>query len=287
MGLAIAVRRDETMAEFYRTTQYQRRYAKRVSDLFTQFEEAVQTLSDNGAFFGEDNYELGWFFALRCNVAALPDEDYKLEPLKSIMNTLFPELHWSSCGTFSPGRQRGAAYHGGQITGKTCGGKSRDASTAEMDGKDPEGVTSGADDHEDIALHDIHGMVREELEALAADLEDASDDFQPDGAVAVEDAAVRLAQIPEALAVVCEACRQLGRGRSSGCGQGHAGKDKAANRAPSGISCALADKIRAKKAKSACHFGPEGPVGWPPGVPRWGRARHHRPGCRGRRGLSL
>lgn len=99
---------------------------------------------------------------------------------------------------------------------KRAGGKSRDATAAEVASDEPEDVTPEADDPEDFALDDRQGSVRDEFKALAANLGDATGDFPPEHTEALKDAALRLVRVPDALKVVRDARRQLGRGRSSG-----------------------------------------------------------------------
>lgn len=83
---AKAVKRGETMAEFFRTSRHQHTppLGERVTDFITRFGEAVQRLSDDRASFGQETRVLGWFLVQRlnltagsreCVVAALPDED--------------------------------------------------------------------------------------------------------------------------------------------------------------------------------------------------------------------
>lgn len=94
-------------------------------------------------------------------------------------------------------------------------------------------------------------------EILISPLKSRIGDFPPEDAATFEDAAVRLAQMREALEAVGDACGQLGCGRSSGRGQGCVGKAKSprreVTRASNGGNRALADKIRARNAQSTCH----------------------------------
>lgn len=62
-------------------------------------------------------------------------------------------------------------------------------------------------------------MIRGELEAVAAELDDTNDEFPPEDALTLEDAALHLAQNTEALEVVRGARRHLGRNLFSGRGQ--------------------------------------------------------------------
>lgn len=59
------------------------------------------------------------------------------------------------------GRPHAAAHHGGRCTGKKCGGKSRDATAAEIESDELEDVRPEADHQGDIALDDLQDVARE------------------------------------------------------------------------------------------------------------------------------
>lgn len=110
----------------------------------------------------------------------------------------------------------------------------------------------------------MQSLIHDELEARAAELDDTNGELPPNDDATLEDAALRLAPIPEALEAVRDARRQLVRGRASGQGQGPEGKGKSRGRAPArtaggGGGRALASKIRNKKGHWA--GDPERPAG--------------------------
>lgn len=100
---------------------------------------------------------VGWLFLQRLNstaerrervVAALPDTDYKHEPMKSIVMRMFPEPHTVELRHSVQGRPRATAFYGG---------KSQEAIAAQVDSFVPDGTSPDAEDAEDAALGDVHG----------------------------------------------------------------------------------------------------------------------------------
>lgn len=250
------------MAESFQTTRYQRRRGERITDFINRFDEAIQRLPNDGVSFGEEQHVSSGFFLQWLSLAAerrervaaaLQDKDYKLEQVKSIVIQMFPELHMVELRHRAVERPRTTAHHGGTNVSKKGGGKSHGAMAAKLESDKSEEATSEADDLEDLVLDDMQGVVREGLEALAADLDVARDFFTPEGAAAREDAAV----CPEAPQAVREVRKHLGRGLPASRGHRGGGLGESNGHttgwAPNGGGRALADKIRARKAKSACH----------------------------------
>lgn len=191
-------------------------------------------------------------------LAVLPNEGCTLEPLTSIVTNMFPKLHMVELRHSFPGRPRVTAHHCGKNTCKKGGGKSPEAMKARVESDEPGEDMPEADDPEDVALDDVQGVIRDDLEALAAELDEANGEFPLEDTAAL-DAKLRLAEIPEALEAVRDARRKIGRGRSFGRGQGRRGNGESRKRVSVGAAGgdrgrAFPDNIFTRgSAKSTCH----------------------------------
>ena len=131
----------------------------------------------------------------------------------------------------------------------------------EDDEQEPEHDGYEEDDHEvnEVEVSEIQGFVRDELEALATELEDAEIDLPPEQTAALEEAALQVSQLPEALEVIRGARGQI---------KGHDGKRKGKGRGkpggrrpptpgrgaphPGGQGRELAERLKQRKLRSTC-----------------------------------
>lgn len=85
---------------------------------------------------------------------------------------------------------------------------------AAVDSDEPDDISPGADDPDDTTLDGVQGVVRGEVEAVAAEFDDVTNELPPEEVARLEDAARRPAQVREAFEAAPEARRQIApRGR--------------------------------------------------------------------------
>ena len=118
--------------------------------------------------------------------------------------------------------------------------------------------TDSVDDETDVNSADLQGFVRSELEALSAGIGDFPSDlssvFTQEESSKLENAAMDLSSVPEAL-VTIRAARDKMKGKSEGKGEpavSFSGKGKGKWRKPNSAKH-LQDKLAARKSKSTCH----------------------------------
>ena len=88
------------------------------------------------------------------------------------------------------------------------------------DGDDQYDEGEDASEINEVQVSDVQGFVRNELEALATEIEESQVDLPAEQTTALEEAALQVSQLPEALEVIRDARGRLGKGK------GGRGKDR-------------------------------------------------------------
>ena len=287
LGGQYAIRRGETMGDFFESTRYNRRPGERMTDYVARFEEGVQRLEDDGVKFADQNDILGWWFLKKCGlsperrervISSLPDDQYAYNDLKTIVIRIFPDLHTTEQRRpampprpqqqqrFQPGRfQRRPPYggKGGSSGSRGVNATEHEDAYDEGDEQEPEqGYEHDEDeDHEvnEVQVSEIQGFVRDELEALATELEEAEIDLPAEQTAALEEAALQVSQLPEALEVIRDARGRIkgndGKGKGKGRGKPGGRRPPTPGRGaqyPGGKGRELAERLKQRKLKSTC-----------------------------------
>ncbi|CAE8625872.1 unnamed protein product [Polarella glacialis] len=219
------VQKGLTMREFTGTTKYWRRPGERVTDFIPRWDE------------GECRERL---------LSSLPDEHFNRELLKEKAIQFFPEMHvseprfrqgqqqpqsgfaarppnplnrrpWSRKFVPRSGQQRTTFETG---LHETWADVQDDPDGSEADGEDAVPPETGDDDLEfDVDPADLQGVIRQELDALATEIEATGIDLTDLEAGSVESAASTLAAISDAFATVRDVRSRL-KGKGKGKGKG-------------------------------------------------------------------
>ncbi|CAK0899794.1 unnamed protein product, partial [Prorocentrum cordatum] len=281
LGGKYVTRRGETMADFFRSAHYNRRPGERMMDYVARFEEGVQKFDDDGVRFADQHDILGWWFLEKCCLSAerrervvsqLPDDKYAYRDIKTIAIWIFPDLQITEARRSLPQRPHQQRGHRWFPAGSGSGARGVNATEhEELHGGDDQEFCDelgeydkyGEDGHEvnEVKISEIQGFVRQELEALTTELEDAEVDLSADQTAALEEAALQVSQLPEALGVVRDARGRIqerdGGGKSTGKSRGRSAGRGAAGpgRGPqggSGKGRELAEKLKQRKPKPTC-----------------------------------
>ena len=251
-------KKGEVLTDFIAGTRYHRRRGERMSEWLVRYDEGLSTLADQGVDMSAMGDLAGWFLLMRAGltaerrervIASLEDDRYDPAVIRPILIRQFQELHIGE----SRGRTLAApSFRSRSSTGSTrasSGGSSwrrgGGRSTNIVDDDDDEAYDEDDDggwQDEDGGLEpiqeephqppEIAQVVRQELEMLENDLQemglaedqDLESFMGAEETMALERAAVELANIPEALATVRDARRRVrGRGRGNRGGRGGGG----------------------------------------------------------------
>ncbi|CAK0842458.1 unnamed protein product, partial [Prorocentrum cordatum] len=235
LGGQCAVRRGETMSDFFKGARYNRRAGERIADFVARFEEGVQRFGDDGLRFADQDYILGWcFLEKRCLsperrewvVAAFPGDKYSCRDVTTIVVRLFRTY---TCQHQRFGQRRpGPAVSGSSIRGVNATeieGQAEDRGDEQQEDDD---YADGFEEHEhevkEVDVSEIQRFARRELEALATELEDSTLDLPPEDSAALEEAAPQISHFTEALEVIRDARGRI-QGRAGGGGKAK-GKDR-------------------------------------------------------------
>ena len=238
-------KKGESLEMFFASNQLQRKRGDRVTDYITRFEEGIKTLQDNEINLLIIDDVPGWMLMRKKSltqerrerlIAALPDEHFAINDMKLVLVRLFPELHINEHRESDGHSRRSRNDHTGHEWADT----------------------DSVDNETDVKSADLQGIVRSELEALSAGIDDFPSDlssvFTQDESSRLENAAMDLSSLPEAL-ITIRATRDKMKGKSEGKGEpavSFSGKGKGKWRKPNSAKH-LQDKLAARKSKSTCH----------------------------------
>ena len=262
-------KKGESLEMFFVSNKLQRKRGERITDYITRFEEGIKTLQDNDINLLTIDDVPGWMLMRKASltqerrerlIAALPDEHFAINDVKRVLVRLFPELHINEHRE-SDGYSRrprndhtgpSSAYQRREQTSYTRRYRSTLATGHEW------ADTDSVDDETDVNFADLQGFVRSELEALSAGIDDFPSDlssvFTQEESSRLENAAMDLSSVPEAL-VTIRAARDKMKGKSESKGEpavSFSGKGKGKWRKPNSAKH-LKDKLAARKSKSTCH----------------------------------
>ena len=248
------VRKGAQLSAFFKEDRYRRRQGERLAEWVSRWDEGLDKLRTDGVDFAATGPLCGWWFLQHAALsedriemvrASVPlNREFDLVVVKSAVLHLFPNLHEREGRQGAPqsaawrarlGRRTVSAYEARASSSLQQEPAAQDDAgdddvddvddDADDDGgfydcvDDAGGETSGPVD----AL-EVDALVREELEALAEDLEHGDIDFSGSDQQALEEATTSLSRVAESL----ETVRSL-RGRLRGCGKGK-GKGKGKGR---------------------------------------------------------
>ena len=308
----LPARKNELLHSFFRDDSLARRLGEPVTTWLVRYEEMLGKLKRvnidlqallpdiagwqalNMAGLNEDRLER--------IVSKLPDDSYPLDRIQEELNRVYATIHISerasSAPAIAPGRSWTSTDRGGSRPPAHAWrpqGRFRSTNVAARHYEEPDDYESIDDDDEeddqeddgddDVDAGDLQSYVRSELEILATAVE--GDLALPEGIdeAALESACLKLAELPEALAIVQSVRRGRGRGRgrgrsqsrgfsrggsrggsrpdrsrsrstheaSSGSRPAQVGKGQRPGRPGGGGSSSLQSKIDKRKARSTCH----------------------------------
>ena len=192
-------------------------------------------------------------------IAALPDEHFAVNDVKRVLVRLFPELHINEHRESDGYSRRPRNDHTGPSSAyqrreqTSYPRRYRSALATGHEWADTDSV-----DETDVNSADLQGFVRSELEAPPVGIDDFPSDlssvFTQEESSRLENAAMDLSSVPEAL-VTIRAARDKMKGKSEGKGEpavSFSGKGKGKWRKPNSTKH-LQDKLAARKSKSTCH----------------------------------
>ena len=228
-------RRGNYMQEFFRAEKYKRRPAERIPEWITRWEEGAELLQRDGIDLSKLKDLPGWFFLEHANLSedrcemvrasVEADEIYNIPVLKATLLRLFPRLHLRERKMGGPRLLPGARpfFRRNTAYETQAEGDENEEEGGEYDegGWDDEDVGGEGDDSGGLTTApEVGDFFRGELEALAADLDDAADeDLDDEEHNQLEEAAAILSNAAEALEVVRGMRQRLsakGRGRGRG-----------------------------------------------------------------------
>ena len=153
-------------------------------------------------------------------IAALPDEHFAINDVKRVLVRLFPELHINEHREPDGHSRRSRNDH----TGPSSAYQRREQMSYPRRYRSTLATghewadTDSVDDETDVNSADLQGFVRSELEALSAGIDDFPSDlssvFTQEESSRLENAAMDLSSVPEALVTIPCSPRQERRGKS-------------------------------------------------------------------------
>ena len=255
-------KKGESLEMFFVSNKLQRKRGERITDYITRFEEGIKTLQDNDINLLTIDDVPGWMLMRKANltqerrerlIAALPDEHFAINDVKRVLVRLFPELHINEHRESDGYSRRPRNDHTGPSSAyqrreqTSYPRRYRSALATGHEWAD----TDSVDDETDVNSADLQGFVRSELEALSAGIDDFPSDlssvFTQEESSKLENAAMDLSSVPEALVTIRAARDKMGEPAVSFSGKGK-GKWRKPNSAKH-----LQDKLAARKSKSTCH----------------------------------
>ena len=289
----ITVRRGASMMDFFGTRKIHRRAGERISEYSIRFDEGVNNLKDDGIDIDALMPILGWFFLQMATLtverreratAALPEGGFTLDAVRRVCIRLFQDIHVTD--PRDPARRLGGPLPSARPqTGAGPGVQRRQVNVTEKpddieDDDDPE----HDEENEEDAPFDVQAVMHEELDGLVQDLEQfGNDDLTEDDSARLDQAALTIAGVNEALATVREIRGKVNKGpppRHSG-SQGARAAVSQKGRGPKAKASpgANAAAVKARKANSTCrvcnrkgHWGGDPEC---PGAPDGGAREAH------------
>ena len=230
----ITVRRGASMMDFFGTGKIHRRAGERISEYSIRFDEGVNNFKDDGIDINALMPILGWFFLQvatltverrELSTAALPEDSFTLDAVRRMCIRLFQDIHVTDSrgeprrfggGSQPGGRPQANAGHGAQRRQVNTADKTDDANE---DYDDPELPEEDENEEAKAEPLDVQAVMHDELDGLVQDLElYGNDDFTEDDSAWLDQAALTIAGVNEALATVREIRGKVSApsGRSSG-----------------------------------------------------------------------
>ena len=248
-------KKGESLEMFFASNKLQRKRGEHVTDYITRFEEGIKTLQDNEINLLTIDDVPGWMLMRKASLTqerrerlifALPDEHFAI-----------PELHINEHRESDGHSRRSRNDH----TGPSSSYQRREQMSyprryrSNLATGHERADTDSVDDETDVTSADLQGFVRSELEALSAGIDDFPSDpssvFTQDESSRLENAAMDLSSVPEALMTI-RAARDKMKGKSEGKGElavSFSGKGRGKWRKPNSAKH-LQDKLAARKSKS-------------------------------------
>ena len=226
-------KKGESLEMFFASNKLQRKRGERTTDYITRFEEGIKTPQDNDINLLTIDDVPGWMLMRKASltqerrerlIAALPDEHFAINDVKRVLVRLFPELHISEHRKSDGYSRRSRNDHTGSSSAyqrrEQTSHPRRYRSTLAT-GHEWADIDS-VDDETDVNSADLQGFARSELEALSAGIDDFPSDlssvFTQEESSKLENAAMDLSSVPEAL-VTIRAARDKMKGKSEGKGE--------------------------------------------------------------------
>ena len=245
-------KKGESLEIFFVSNMLQRKRGERITDYITRFEEGIKTLEDNDINLLTIDDVPGRMLMRKASltqerrerlIAALPDEHFAINDVKRVLVRLFPELHINEHRESDGYSRRSRNEHTGPSSAyqrreqTSYPRRYRSALATGHEWAD----TDSVDDETDVNSADLQGFVRSKLEALSAGIDDFPSDlssvFTQDESSRLENAAMELSSVPEAL-VTIRAARDKMKGKSEGKGEpavSFSGKGKGKWRKPNSV----------------------------------------------------